>query len=120
MKNCEARAVLKEMLEVDSMKILDTISNEQAEAIRMAYNALENQEVMDELYIKRAFLFCMTLCHYRTGEHMGKVFGVVCADSETEAEKTAWEKYGGDLSCELWVKEVPRDGTCHTIYKNMI
>lgn len=42
----EAEKTLKEMLEVDSLGILGSMSDEQIEAIRMAYRALKNPECM--------------------------------------------------------------------------
>lgn len=120
MEGNEAKGILKELLESNSKIIRDTLTGEQIEAIKVAYNSVMELEHLGDQYLKTPFLFCMTLCHYRTGAHMGKSFGVVFADSEEDAENIVWDKYGGDLSCELWVKEVPKDGTCHTIYKNMI
>lgn len=120
MKRSEAVAVLNELLEVDSLKILDTLTDEQIDAIWMARDVMKDQELLGEQYTKIPYIFCMTLCHYRTGASMGKIFGAVFADSIDEAESIVWDKYGGDLCCGLWVEEVPRDGTSHTIYKNMI
>lgn len=120
MERSKAVAVLKELLEVDSLKILDTLTDEQIEAIEMARDAMKDQELLGEQYTKIPYIFCMTLCHHRTGASMGKIFGAVFAENIDEAESIAWEKCGGDLCCELWVEEVPRDGTSHTIYKNMI
>lgn len=69
---------------------------------------------------KKAYFFCMTVCNYRTGEHIGKRCGVVFASSSDEAERIAWEKYGGDFVCLPWVEEVPTDGYEFTVYKSEI
>lgn len=42
---------------------------------------------------KKVFFFCMTVCHHRTGEHIGKRCGVVLADTKEDAERIAWEEY---------------------------
>lgn len=68
----------------------------------------------------KAFFFCMTICSARTGAALGKRCGVVFADSEDEAESIAWEKYGSDSACSLWVEEVPEDGYDFTVYKSEI
>ena len=69
---------------------------------------------------KTAYFFCMTICFHRTGARIGKRCGVVFADSPEDAERTAWEKYGGDAACGLWVEPVPEDGFDFTVYKSEI
>ena len=59
----------------------------------------------------------MTVCHHRTGEHIGKRCGVVLADNNEEAERIAEEKYGNDATYQLWVEEVPAEGFDYTVYK---
>lgn len=54
----------------------------------------------------------MTVTHYRTGAAVGKRCGVVFAASSEEAEQIAWDKYGNDYTCRLWVEEVQEDGFC--------
>ena len=70
--------------------------------------------------MKTPFFFCMTLCQRRTGTPLGKRCGVVFADSADEAETIAWEKYGGENACKLWVNEVTEDGFDFTVYKSEI
>ena len=53
---------------------------------------------------KKIFFFCMTVCHHRTGAHIGKRCGVVRASNQEEAERVAWDKYGNDATCQLWVE----------------
>ena len=67
-----------------------------------------------------AYFFCMTICHHRTGTPRGKRCGVVFADSAGDAERIAWEKYGSDAACNLWVEQVPDDGFDLTVYKSEI
>ena len=69
---------------------------------------------------KKIFFFCMTVCHHRTGEHIGKRCGVVLADTKEGAERIAWEKYGNDNSCQPWVEEVTANGYDFTVYKSEI
>ena len=69
---------------------------------------------------QKVFFFCMTVCHHRTGEHTGKRCGVVLTDTKEDAERIAWEKYGNDSTCQLWVEEVSADGYGFTIYKSEI
>lgn len=69
---------------------------------------------------KKAFFFCMTVCSARTGAPLGKRCGVVFAKSEEEAENIAWEKYGSDATCKLWVEEVPEEGYSFCVYKSEI
>ena len=69
---------------------------------------------------KKPFFFCMTVCHHRTDAPIGKRCGVVFAYSEEEAEEIAWEKYGSNASCKLWVEEVPEDGYSFCVYKSEI
>lgn len=69
---------------------------------------------------KKAFFFAMTVCNSRTGAPLGKRCGVVFADSAEEAEHVAWEKYGSDTACQLWVSEVPEDGFDYTVYRSEI
>lgn len=66
------------------------------------------------------YFFCMTVCHRRTGAPLGKRCGVVFADSNEDAERIAWEKYGGDTACKLWVERVPDGGFDFTVYKSEI
>lgn len=69
----------------------------------------------------KAYLFSMTLCHYRTFTPMGKSFGVVFAEDEEQALQIAWDKYGSDLACKLSVQEVPEGGSiCNTVYNGMM
>lgn len=69
---------------------------------------------------KTAYFFCMTVCHRRTGAPLGKRCGVVFAGSAGDAESAAWEKYGSDDACRLWVEPVPDDGFDFTVYKSEI
>ena len=69
---------------------------------------------------KKIFFFCMTVCHRRTGEHIGKRCGVVLADSKEDAERIAWDKYGNDSTCQLWVEEVTADSYDFTVYRSEI
>lgn len=69
---------------------------------------------------KKIFFFCMTVCSRRTDERIGKRCGVVLADAKEDAERIAWEKYGNDSSCQLWVEEVAADGFDFTVYKSEI
>ncbi len=70
--------------------------------------------------MKKAFFFCLTVCSRRTGAPIGKRCGVVWANSANEAEDIAWEKYGNDSSCELWVEEIDETGFSFTVYKSEI
>lgn len=69
---------------------------------------------------KTAYFFCMTVCHRRTGAPLGKRCGVVFADSNEAAERIAWEKYGGDTACGLWVEPISEDGFDFTVYKSEV
>lgn len=69
---------------------------------------------------KKIFFFGMTVCHRRTGEHIGKRCGVVLADNKEEAERIVWDKYGNDTSCQLWVEEVTADSCDFTVYRSEI
>lgn len=69
---------------------------------------------------KKTYFFCMTVCHRRTGEHIGKRCGVVLAGNEEEAERFAWNKYGNDATCQLWVEEVTEDSYDFTVYRSEI
>ena len=69
---------------------------------------------------KKAYFFCMAVCHHRFGTHIGKRCGVVFASSPDEAERIAWDKYGNDNTCLPWVEEVPADGYSFTVYKSEI
>lgn len=69
---------------------------------------------------KKAYFFCMVVCHHRTGAHIGKRCGVVFAPDADTAERTAWDKYGGDNTCLPWVEEIPADGYDFTVYKSEI
>ena len=69
---------------------------------------------------RKVFFFCMTVCSHRTGAPLGKRCGVVFAESTEEAEHTAWEKYGSDTACQLWVSLIPEDGFDFTVYKSEI
>lgn len=69
---------------------------------------------------KKIFFFCMTVCHHRTDEHIGKRCGVVLADTEEDAERIAQEKYGNDATYKLWVEEVTDDSYGFTVYKSEI
>ena len=69
---------------------------------------------------KKAFFFAMTVCSHRTGAHLGKRCGVVFAGDAEEAARIAWEKYGSDVACQLWVAEIPEEGYDYTIYKSEI
>lgn len=69
---------------------------------------------------KKIFFFCMTVCHHRTDEHIGKRCGVVLADTEEEAERIAQEKHGNDATYQLWVEEVTTDSYGFTVYKSEI
>ncbi len=66
---------------------------------------------------KKIFFFGMTVCHHRTGEHIGKCCGVVLACNEEEAERIVWDKYGNDNTCQLWVEEVTENSYKFTVYK---
>ncbi|MCM1221711.1 MAG: hypothetical protein NC548_45290 [Lachnospiraceae bacterium] len=67
----------------------------------------------------KPYFFCMTVCS-RTGAPIGKRCGVVFANSQDEAFDKAWDKYGNDFSCKLWVEEVTEDGYNFTVYKSEI
>ncbi len=67
-----------------------------------------------------AYMFGMTVCHRRTCEKIGATLGVVFADNEEDAREKAWAKYGSDLACELWVREVPEEGTSFTVYRGAL
>ena len=69
---------------------------------------------------RNPYFFCMTVCHHRTGAPIGKRCGIVFAGSAEAAERAAWEKYGGDTACQLWVEPVPEDGFGFTVYKSEI
>lgn len=69
---------------------------------------------------KKIFFFGMIVCHHRTGEHIGKRCGVVLADNKEEAEHIAWDKYGNDATCQLWVEEVTGDSYDFTVYRSEI
>ena len=101
MESNKAVTVLEELLEADSLKTLGTLTDEQIEAIRMARDALKNHDFSGERHLNAPYIFGMTLCHRRTGAHIGKAYGAVFADSLDDAENIAWEKFGGDLCCEL-------------------
>lgn len=53
MKKSEAEKTLKEMLETDSLGILGSMSDEQIEAVKLAYHALRNPECMACGYCQR-------------------------------------------------------------------
>ena len=69
---------------------------------------------------KNAYFFCMTVCHRRTRTPLGKRCGVVFADTSENAECIAWEKYGSDTACQLWVEPVPDDGFDFNVYNSEI
>lgn len=69
---------------------------------------------------KKPYFFCMTVCHHRTGAHIGKRCGVVFASDSEEAERLVWNEYGGDNVCQLWVDEVLSSGYDFTVYKSEI
>ncbi len=69
---------------------------------------------------KNAYFFCMTVCHRCTGTPPGKRCGVVFADTSENAECIAWEKYGSDTACQLWVEPVPDDGFDFSVYNSEI
>ena len=69
---------------------------------------------------KKIFSFAMTVCSHRIGEHIGKRCGVVLADNKEEAEYIAWDKYGNDVTCQLWVEEVTADSYDFTVYRSEI
>ncbi len=68
----------------------------------------------------KPYFFSMTVCSSRTGAPLGKQCGVVFADSQEEASDKAWNKYGSDNACKLWVEEVPEDGYSFIVYKSEI
>lgn len=69
---------------------------------------------------KKAYFFCMTVCHHRHGAHIGKRCGVVFASNPDEAERIAWDKYGNDNTCLPWVEEITDEGFDFTVYKSEI
>ena len=69
---------------------------------------------------KKISFFCMTVCHHRTGAHIGKRCGVVRASNQEEAERVAWDKYGNDATCQLWVEEITEDSYDFTVYRSEI
>lgn len=90
-------------------------------------------DIADELYFVHAgklvkfrnpaleaYLFSITRCHHRTGEHIGRTIGVVYAVSEEEAREMAWDMAGGDNACKLMVFPVPEEGETITVYKSSI
>ena len=68
----------------------------------------------------KPYFFCMTICAMRTGIAIGRRCGVVFADSRESAESTAWERFGGNSACKLWVDEVPEEGYDYNVYKSEI
>lgn len=63
----------------------------------------------------KAYFFCMTVTHHRTGADVGKRCGVIFAASPEEAEQIAWDRYGNDYTCRLWIEEVQEDGSCYDL-----
>ncbi len=68
----------------------------------------------------KPYFFGMSITSKRTGESIGKCCGVVFADSEEAAHEAAWDKFGSDTACKLWVEAVPEDGLSFTVYKSQI
>lgn len=69
---------------------------------------------------KKAYFFCMTVCHHRTGAAIGKRCGIVFVDSATDAERIVQEKYGGDNTYLPWIQEITEEGFAFTVYKSEI
>ena len=91
----------------------DDIAAAKLDLLARARKALEKEEPA-----KKSYFFCMTI--QRTGAAIGRRCGVVMADSSESAEETAWEQFGGDTACKLWVEEVPENGYDYTVYKSEI
>lgn len=69
----------------------------------------------------KTYFFTMTMCHYRTFEHVGKMTGVVQAESEEAAYQKAWELAGSDTNCDLKVYEIDLEqGFRFAVYKSEI
>lgn len=93
----------------------DSLAAAKRDLLSRAHEALGGKEPA-----KKPYFFCMTVCARRTGAAMGRRCGVVMADSSKLAEELAWERFGGDTACKLWVEEVPEDGYSYTVYKSEI
>jgi len=95
--------------------------NDRTAAVRDLLQRVQKALPQDkETPCTRPYFFCMTVCATRTGTAIGRRCGVVMADSRESAEKTAWEQFGGDNACKLWVQRIPEDGYGYTVYKSEI
>ena len=68
----------------------------------------------------KAWFFCMTVVSPRTGARLGKRVGIVFADNADHAQNVAWDRFGSDNTCQLWVEYVPETGLDFTVYKSSI
>lgn len=68
----------------------------------------------------KVYMFGLSVCHRRTCEKISTTLGVVFADNEKDARDKAWAMCGSDLTCELWVREVPEEGTSFTVYRGAL
>lgn len=93
----------------------DSITPAKLDLLARARHALEGNTPT-----LKPYFFCMTVCARRTGAAIGRRCGVVMADGPEPAEELAWERFGGDAACKLWVEEVPEDGYSYTAYKSEI
>lgn len=93
----------------------DSLPTAKLDLLTRARGALEGNAPTPKPYF-----FCMTVCSRRTGAAIGRRCGVVMADSSELAEGVAWERFGNDSACKLWVEEVPEDGYDYTVYKSEI
>ena len=60
----------------------------------------------------KTYFFTMTMCHYRTLDHIGKITGMVQAESKEEAITKAWNLAGSDTCCGLQVQEIDFHTLC--------
>ena len=82
-----------------------------------ANDAFNNRKV----FLMKTYFFIMTMCHYRTFDHIGKITGVVQAESEEEAIAKAWDLAGNDACCSLQVQEMDlAKGFSYVVYKSEI
>ncbi len=68
----------------------------------------------------KPYFFGMTVTSARTCAPIGKRVGVVFAEHEEQAGEIAWERFGNDTACQLWMEEIPETGFDFTVYKSEI
>ena len=93
----------------------DSLAAAKRDLLIRAHEALGGKEPA-----RKPYFFCMTVCARRTGAAIGRRCGVVMADGPEPAEELAWERFGGNSACKLWVDEVPEDGYDYNVYKSEI